>query len=182
MLIFGLLAPPSPAHGEEMKFSELEGWSLNARFRRAQTIQADGKRFAASVDGVWHLTFGPDNGIEFEFNAVGHSPRGSRKAKPIAGTHTLDQPLKTGTRGGGDVIWRFADNTLTFVRTLPSGAFRTQFAFARASDGLTCAFNDAFARETGKGPVRLISPFNGRPVTILSAKVTSSTCKMSRKK
>ena len=72
------------------------------------------------------------------------------------------------------------ESALTFVRTLPSGAYRVNIAFAHAADVPTCTVTGAFARENGRGPIQLISPFSGDRVTILSARQVASNCKVTR--
>jgi hypothetical protein len=78
-------------------------------------------------------------------------------------------------------MWKFADNTLTFVRTFRSGAYRMRFAIARNPAGLTCAATGAFARENGDGTIRMESA-SGREVTLVGANPVSSSCKIVRKK
>jgi len=180
-LVACLLAFPAPASSQEVTFSDLEGMTIEASFKRDQINDAGaGRQVPAQVDGNWTVTVTAGTQIHFTYNATGHGAQGSKKAAPLGGTAVLNQSWKATSSVQGELVWDFAGGTLSFVRTLPSGAYRAQFAFARGSGGLTCAYRDAFAREQGKGPVRLLSPYSGEMTTIISTKVVTSSCKVSR--
>jgi len=126
----------------------------------------------------WKISVEAPNRVEVTVRSTARGPRGTRQAEPNTGMFTLDQPRGVRSRGGGEALWTFADGTLTFTRTFQSGAYRSHFAFANAAEGLACTATGAFARERGKEEIRLESPFGGGMVGIVSAKQTSSSCKV----
>ena len=121
-------AVPDSAQGEELKFSDLQGLTITAQSRRQQTVKVDGRQMAMELDGAWQVKILPDNRVYFSFESTAHTPRGSSKATPLVGSTPLDAIAKTQARGGGDRVWRFSNDTLTFIRTYLSGAYRASFA------------------------------------------------------
>jgi len=172
-----LAGPLGPAAGEPMTVADLEGTALQAEVAFDQTARRQGRTALVKTTQRWMLKVDPDRTVTFQLESTARSPMGTRNAEPSRGMFTLDESRQVmGTRGRGEGVWTFADGTLTFVRTLLSGAFRVAFALRREGDRLTCAVEASFARETGGGPVRLRSPYTGDEVTILQAKQMSSSC------
>jgi hypothetical protein len=174
----GLLALGPPAAAEGVELSDLDGVVVEADIHREQEVRRNGRTFSNRVHQRWKLSIDGKT-IEFTNQATNRGPRGTRKTRPNSATFTLDESREVGSRGGGEALWTFADGVLTFVRTFRSGAYRVKFAFARGSDGLTCAVDAAYAREDGR-PIRLRSPFGGGEVTIVDARQTSSSCRVSK--
>jgi hypothetical protein len=166
-----------PAAGE-VKLSDLEGSVIEAVVDRDQIVRRGGQTFPVRIQQTWKISVDAENTIDVTIRSTAQGPRGTRRAEPNSGTFVLDKPQQVRSRGGGDALWTFAEGTLTFTRTFPSGAFRSHFAFANGPDGLTCTASGAFARERGKEEIKLESPFGGGLVSILSAKQASSSCKV----
>jgi hypothetical protein len=162
----------------EVNFSDLEGAVIEAVIDRDQIVRRGEQTFPVRIQQKWRISIHAENTIDLTVRSTARGPRGTRQAEPNTGTFILDHPRAVRTRGGGDAVWTFAGGTLTFTRTFPSGAFRSHFAFANGSEGLTCTASGAFARERGKEEIRLESPFGGGMVNIVSAKQTSSSCKV----
>jgi hypothetical protein len=175
-----LLVLPGSAAAEPLAEAELEGIALQAEISMDQTVRRQGRTGSANVTQRWKLTVEPDRTVSFTMDATARTPRGTRKADPARGVFTLDEPRQVRSRGGGEALWKFSDGKLTFLRTLPAGAFRVSFALERAGDRLTCKVDAGYAREDGRGPIRLESPFGGEEITIVNAKQVSSNCKLSR--
>lgn len=172
-----------PASSEEVKFSDLEGMVIEAALTRQQVVsRVPGQQFSARVESSWRIGIKPENQLDVTFNATAFTPRGKREARPLASTVTLDEKLPTQASGGGERMWSFADSALTLMRTYPAGAYRIIFSFVAGPNGITCSAKEAFAREAGKGEIRLESPFGGGQVTIISAKQVASRCKVSKQK
>src|SRR5262249_19632454 len=169
------------ARCQEIKFADLEGTTVATEITFDQMIRRDAMKFATKLTQVWKISPGENKAVDFTMDSTARGAFGTRKAKQLVGSFELDESRSVANRGGGDVLWTFADGTLTFVRTLPSGAYRMHIAFAHGPDGPTCTVTGAFARENGTGPIQLISPFNGDRITILSAKQVASSCKVGRK-
>ena len=168
------------AHSQEVKLADVEGMTVATEITLDQLVEREGMKRSVKIHQVWKVSVGEKKAIDFTMDSTARGPGGTRKAKQIVASLDLDEPRQTASRGGGEALWTFADGALTFVRTLPSGAYRMHIAFARAPDGLTCTVTGAFARENGTGRIRLLSPFSGEWTTILSAKQVASSCKVSR--
>jgi hypothetical protein len=180
--ILGLATLTFPASAQPVAFSELEGLAIEADIHRAQDVRRQGKTAAVRIHQNWKFSMGPEKAIALNVNTTAQTPKGRRTGEPNIGTFTLDEPRKVPSRGGGEAVWKFADGTLSFIRTFPSGAYRAHFAFVRAPSGFTCSVTEGFARENGKGEIRLESAVGGGEITILSTKQLPSTCKVSKKK
>jgi hypothetical protein len=175
-----LLGGPVPAAGEAVTLDDLAGMVVEAESVRDQTVQLERGPTMVKVNQTWKLKVDPDRTVTFTTTSIGRTQRGTQKSAPTGGVFTLDEQRDVRNRGGGLAVWTFADGTLTFRRTFPAGAFRASFAFARGPEGLTCTVDSAYAREDGSGPIRAISPFGGREVTIVSAKQVSSDCRVTK--
>ena len=161
--------------------SDLEGLVIEADIHREQEVRRQGGTRSVRIHQNWKLSVDADKTLEFTLNTTSRGPGGgTRTAEPNFGSFKLDESRKVTSRGGGEAVWKFADGTLTFIRTLPSGAFRVNYAFTRGPSGLTCTVTDAYARENGIGEIRMTSAFGGE-VTIISTKQLPSTCKVTRK-
>jgi hypothetical protein len=168
------------ARAQAVTMDDLAGHFVVADIYRQQTVRRDGRTATVKVHQNWAFSINSEHAIALTMNVTAETPRGTRKAKPRSNTFVLDETVKVKARGGGQAVWTFADNTLTFTRTFPAGAYRAHFAFARGPKGLTCRVTEAFAREGGKGELKMDSPFGGE-VTILSTKQLPSTCRIAKK-
>jgi hypothetical protein len=178
IVCLGALSPRASA--EAVTLSDLEGIAVEADVHREQTVRRKDGTASMRIHQNWKFSV-TDETVEHTIQNTTHGPRGTRKAEPNSGTFMLGESREVASRGGGEAVWTFADGTLTFVRTFPSGAYRANFAFSHGPSGLTCSVTAGFAREDGKGEIRLQSPFGGGEVTILSSKQLPSTCKVSKK-
>jgi hypothetical protein len=169
----------SSAAGQAITVADLEGAIIEAEIVRAQTVRRDGRTIDLRIRQSWRITVDVDNVVSLKTRTTSYGPRRTREEQQ-SGTYTLDEPQHIKSRGGGEAAWTFADQTLTFVRTYPSGARRVTFVFARVSNGLTCAASFAFARQEGGAPVRVKS-LSGHEQTIVRAQQVSSNCKVTQK-
>jgi hypothetical protein len=164
-----------PASSEAVTFADLAGMLIDADIHRSQDVRRDGKSFSIQAHQNWKIAVGADRTIDLTVNTTVNGPRGTQKAPPNAGRFTLDESRSVQSRGGGQGAWSFADGTLSFIRTFPSGAYRAHFEFSRSDAGITCKVTEAFAREVGANAITLESPFGGQ-VTIINSNQLSSTC------
>jgi hypothetical protein len=179
-ILLGLLQL-SPALAQPVSLSDLEGSTIQAEVDREQKIRREGNLRSVRIHQGWRIVIRPDKLIENTVDTTADTPRGTRKARQNSGMFTLEEPRPVASRGGGEAVWKFANGTLTFIRTFPSGAYRVHFAFARTSSGLTCTVTEAFARQDGRGEIKLQSAFGDGEVTIVSAKQLASSCKVEKK-
>jgi hypothetical protein len=176
-----LAALSASTSAQAVSLSDLDGLIVEADVHRDQNMWRQGGRVSVKVNQSWKISFGNENSIRFAVNTTVRTSDGIRTAPQNAGTFTLDEPREVASRGGGEAVWTFLDETLTFIRTFRSGAYRIHFAFARGSSGLTCTVTEAFAREGENGEIKMQSPFGGE-VSIISTKQLPSSCKVSKKR
>ncbi len=131
-----LLVFSAPASAQAITFSDLEGISVVADIHRDQKNRRQNGIVSVRVHQNWRFSIGADRKIELTVSSTVHTPQGARKVPPNTGTFILDEPRRIPSLGGGEAMWSFADGTLTFVRTFPSGAYRAHFAFTRRGTGL----------------------------------------------
>jgi len=170
-------APPS----QPLTFADLEGLEISAKTVREQVVRREGRQFPVRVHADWNVIIGAQGSITQTYVSEAHTLRGIRRAKPLAGSFTLDQVREVHGLGVGQAVWRFEDATLTFLRSFKEGAYRSTITFARVPEGLTCSAAESFAREKGTGPIVLNSPIEGVQTTIISSKQVSSTCRVRKR-
>jgi len=175
-----ILVPSLAARGQPVSLSDLEGATIDADVVRAQLIERHSHTFSVTVRQHWRVAIFPEGRVQLTFNTSAQGPFGERVAPQSGGPFALNQSREVRSRGGGQAIWLFTGNKLTFIRTFPSGALRMRFAVFRGPSGLSCNASGAFAREVGKGPVRLVSPFGGGEIAVLRSRQTSSSCKITK--
>ncbi len=180
MALFFILVPSLEARGQPVSLSDLEGSTIEADVVRAQLIERQSHTFSVTLRQHWRIIISPDGQIQLKFDSSARGPFGERVAPSSGGFFAVNQLREVRSRGGGQAIWLFAGNKLTFIRTFPSGALRMHFAVFRGRSGLSCSANGAFAREVGKGPIRLESPFGGGEIAILRSKQISSSCRLTK--
>jgi hypothetical protein len=163
-----------------VKFSELEGMTILVHMVRAQTNRRNGRNITIRIESDWKVDIEADNTLRLRLTQTAHTPRGKRDDSPRGGQFTIGEPASVPSRGGGQAVWRYADNTLLFLRTFPKGAFRTSFEIARDGDAFTCKASQSFLRENGTGPIVVDLPA-GR-VSVVGHKELSATCKVSKTK
>jgi hypothetical protein len=188
ILLLGLIGMSTQALGEAatsqtvtpgaVTFDELEGFIIEANIVRDQLTQRDGRQVPQQAYTSWRIVIGPGLSIQSTVNATFHNPHGQSKAEPLTGSFILDQSRHVGSRGGGQGIWHFEEQTLTFTRTFEQGALRIKFAFFRKDEALSCQASESFARENGTGPIAMRSAIDGQPVMIVRAKQISSNCRI----
>jgi hypothetical protein len=178
--IVGIAIGPAYA-AEVVALADLEGAMVEADVHRDQIVRNQKGTTSLKMQQTWQVSIDDQKYVEYKVTTTRRGPGGTQTAKPNLSTRALDEPYKTPSRGGGEALWAFTDGTLIFTRTFPSGAYRLKFAFAKGQSGLTCTVTEAFARENGRGEIKMISPFSGNEVTIVSAKQLPSTCHVTRK-
>ena len=168
-----------PATRGAVTFDELEGFIVEANVVRDQLTERGGRRISQQAHTNWRIVIGPRVSIQSTVNVTIYNPNGQRKAEPVVGSFMLDESRHVNSRGGGQGLWHFEEQTLTFTRTLGQGAFRIKFSFSRGNgESLSCEANESFARENGVGRITMQSAIDGQPVVIVRAKQISSTCRV----
>jgi hypothetical protein len=148
---------------------------------REQIVLRENRKFPVKVQGDYRIVIGPGDKIHSTFTPSVHRAAGRRVGETRSGLFTLGQEREVKTSGGGQGVWTYADQTLTYRRSFKQGAYRMTIAFARHANGLTCSASEAFARENGVGAIVLDSAMDGLPTTIVSASPVSSTCRVMKR-
>jgi hypothetical protein len=183
LLVVGWLALlPTAAHTQNVTPADLEGYAVDTRVVMDQRIRRDGREFNVQMHLRGRILLEPDNVISFEFSATSFGPRGSRQAPVQKGRGLLGKVVEARNFDGGQVVWVFEDGALTTLRTFGNaGGFKRTISFERdGADAFTCRINAAHLREEGVGRVATRSRVDNAPVTILSSKQASSSCKVSK--
>jgi hypothetical protein len=175
-----LIVALASAFAQAVTWSDLQGMTIEADVHREQTIRHNDRTVSERIHQRWKVSTDSDRSLHVTFGVTVRTPKGTKNAPPNSSKFTLDEVRAVWFLGEGEALWTFGDETLTFTRSLPSGAFRAYFAFARAPSALTCAVTVAFGRQDGKGEIKFQSQFGVGEITILSARQLPSTCKVSR--
>jgi hypothetical protein len=179
LVALSVFVSASAATALDIVVADLAGVAIEAEIFRDQLVQRAGRSFNVQVKQTWDIQVGEDHQtLTTKAGTTATSPRGTQTAKPNIGSFLLGQARPVPSRGGGTAMWNFADATLTFTRTFPSGAYRAHFALARGPDGWTCTAAEAFARENGSKPIRLQSAFGDGELILISAKQVGARCKI----
>ena len=180
---FGQDATGNSATNKAVTFAELEGSIVDAEIVRQQVIRRAGSTFPVRVQSILKMAIGSDGKFDVTWHTVNDTPRGVFQGKTVSISGTVNQEAKVpkDNLDGGIGVWLFSDGTLTSLRTFKvAGAFKRDISFSRTAEGFVCTANEAFAREKGSGPVVFNSPVDDVPVTIVSWKQLSSTCRVSK--
>jgi hypothetical protein len=173
---------PTMVHAQTVTPADLEGYAIDTRVVMDQRIRRDGRDFNVQMHFRAQIAFEPDNVIQFELSSTGFGPRGSRQAPVRKGRALLGKVVETRNGDGGQATWMFEDGALTTFRIFGNaGGFKRTIRFERdGADAFTCKADAAYVREEGVGRVATRSAVDNVPFTILSAKQTSSSCKISK--
>jgi hypothetical protein len=177
-----LLSSAAPARSQQVTFADLDKALIEAHVVRQQVVRRNGREFPVRNESELQLVIGPGTKIQQTWTPTTHSAGGTKRGRSGTSSFTLEQSRDVGSQGGGKALYLFAEATLTFMRTFKGGAFKRTIAFFRGKDGLTCVAAESFAREEGVGTIFLESWTDGAPVTIVSWKQLSSTCRITADK
>jgi hypothetical protein len=176
-----LFALPQVADAQGVTFADLQGAVVSASVTYMQSRRSERGEFTGEVRQEWRLRLGPGDAIQYTSTITSVGRRGSRSSAPNTGTARLNRPGNASSHGGGHGLWVFMDGTLTFLRTYrEDGAYKRSISFRRGAGGFTCNIRTAFARENGRGAVRLASPVSGARIEVLSSKQIASSCRVSK--
>jgi hypothetical protein len=185
------LALSGSAHGQlktgqttsrgPVTLAELADHAIEMKFVRDQVAKREGGEYPVRIEVDLKVVLGPGDRINWILGNTIHTPNGAQKPKPTSFSSKLEKPEQTRFFGAGHGVWIFSEGILTTLRTYPTGAFKREIKFARAAKGLECTATEGLAREDGAGGVVMTAP-DGRPVTIVSEKLVSSSCRVTRAK
>ena len=181
-LLFGTVTLSPSAWAQAVSLADLEGANIDVGAVHHERIIKNGELRAFELHETGHLTIGAGGTVTVQFQLIAIGPRGARPGKTHSGTQTIGKPGKDSQ--GNDVVWVFANGTLTRLRVFHAGGAggqKTTIAFKRGPDGLRCAFSMPFARENGVGEISRDAAFDDTPIQILEFKTVSTSCSVAKR-
>jgi hypothetical protein len=176
----GQEAPDKSAKEMPPLLAELQGVTINAAVVHQQVLKRDDKQFPQQSRFDLRLSIKGDR-IEGTISPSGHGPRGPYQGKVQPVSATLDKPQASKNFGGGNGIWFVNESGLTNVLVFRGGgAFRREITFTHADGGLACTIKETFARENGAGPITWRASADGLPLTLISDRQVSSSCRVKK--
>jgi hypothetical protein len=180
--VLGAVAVAPSAWAQAVSLAELEGANIDVGAVHHERIIKNGALREFELRETGHLTIGAGGTVTTQFQIVSVGPRGERPGATRGGTQTIGKPGKD--KQGNDVVWVFANGTLTRLRVFHAGGAGGQkmtFAFKRGPDGLRCSFSMPFARENGVGEISRDAAFDDTPIKILEFKTVSTSCSVAKR-
>jgi hypothetical protein len=180
---FGVVTLSPSAWAEAVSLADLEGAAIDISSVHQEKIIRNGQLRSPELHTTGHLTIGAGGTVTAQFQSTAVGAFGTRVGATRSGTHTIGKPGKDNQ--GNDVVWIFANGTLTRLRVHHAGGEGGQkmtFVFRRSPDGLRCSFSMPFARETGgAGEIRKDAAVDGAPIQILEFRPVSSSCSVAKR-
>jgi hypothetical protein len=177
--ILPLLAIAQPAFAQDaVTLADLQGATMQAVSISQRTLKREGRSFSDRYEADWTVVFTAPDTIQVTFVGISNTPRGVFKTPVESGAARLEKPGPIATRGGGHRVWIFDNGVLTFLRTFEIGGMKSEFSFAKAKTGLSCAAKVEWVREAGMPAVVLKSFVDNVRTEIYDAKQMSSTCQV----
>ena len=171
-----LMPAPIPEPARAVTLEELKGASLQVRVTYNMRIRRAEGEFPTQATHVMKFKIDEEGRIAGEVNRTVTTPRGPR-------TRTHPMKARIGKPGepamGGDGLWLIDGDKLVLLRAFDAGGFKAEIEFKGSGQAMTCSYRAPFVREDGKN-IRMQQGVVGGPVTILSAKQTSSDCRVTR--
>jgi len=180
-IIFGLCVLSTSAWSQTVTLSELEGRPIEFGSVHQMKTFRDGRTWFNQLHTVGRAVIGPEGKITTRFQNTAVFPNGVKRVGPVRDlTSTIGAPAK---RRFGEMVWVFADGTLTRLLVFDDGAggHKLTLAFERQPDGLSCTYSMPWMREDGVGEIRADSVVDGMPVKILDFKQLSSRCNVAKR-
>ncbi len=172
-------APALAAAPHGITLSELEGSDLAIRIKRDMVVRRDGRQASIGVEADFGVRVAAGGAIEQTYVSTADTPFGKRRGEKIVSAFTLDQARPAQEQGGGEAVWTLRNDTLTWVRTLRTGAYRLDVSLVRGANGLTCTARETFT-QSGGGGIAMNSSIDGRPMTVIRSRQLSASCRVTR--
>jgi hypothetical protein len=170
--ILVLTAAPSGA----LTMDDLQGITIQTRVNYDMRIRRKEGTFDTQMTMVWKFKFDETGRVTGDMTRTVTTPRGPRtRTTPMKGR--IGKPGEPAT--GGQGIWLIDGEKLILLRAFDAGGFKAEIEFSGAPPQMKCTIRAPFVREEGSANIRAQSVVGG-PVTILSARQTSSDCRVAR--
>ena len=177
----GLLAMPCLAQAQAVTFADLEGQTVTARFVYAQNVRLidQGRTINNESRTTMTLAIGPGSRIVQDYQIQVVAPNGREFNSP---TGKIEAELNKPTRWQhGEMVFVFENESLVRLQTFNKGGRKITISFKQSTSGLTCRVDAPFSKEEGAdGGVDTTSQTTRERIEILSAKTTSSSCRVAK--
>jgi hypothetical protein len=178
-----LLGCASAAIAQPIALEDLAGSVIETRVVIDRMVRKSGETFASQLQLDDKVTMHTAETLQLTSVATSRSKgnvnRGAASTSPI---RTIGQTQSANMgRGEGHGVWIYEEGRLVQLRTYKSGALKRTITFTRKPDGIGCAVEHRWVLEEGKRTIEVTSGVDGLPLTILSFKQTSSTCRLNKK-
>lgn len=172
---------PALAFAQAITPADLEDHVVETSVTMDRRLQMRGREVPNRLDMRLRVKFLRDNAIEFQMTSTSHMRRGAKDGPVLKGQVVLGVIYDARSNDGGQAAWYFEHGTLTSLRTFgDAGGFKRTISFSRNAKGLNCTASASYFHEDGIGRIATRSVIDNAPLTILSAKQVSSTCKVSK--
>lgn len=180
-VLAALMAAPSFAQAQAVTFADLEGQTVTAYFVYAQNVRLldQGRTINNESRTTMTLAIGPGSRIAQEYKIQVVAPNG-REVGGFTGhiRAELNKPTKW---QHGEMVFVFENDSLIRLQTFNKGGRKITISFKKSPSGLTCSVDAPFSKEEGAGGgVDTTSQTTKQRIEILSAKTTSSSCRVAR--
>ena len=171
------------AAAEDLSLDDLQGITIHTsvsyvgRFRNARGEAPGGFTTRGEIK------IGPGAAIATKFvrDTYADTPRGR-----VTGSLTRSGTTEIGKSremndGSGAVVWLIEGQSLVALRVYEVGGVAIRIKFEKAGTDYVCSVDAPMAREVGAGPTKDKSAMQGGgKVEVISAKVTASSCRVSK--
>ena len=177
------LVTGSAAAEEPVSLQDVEGSVIEYRVVIDRMVRKSGRDFASQLQLDNKVEMREGGKLVLTTTATSRSTGGVRRGQTrTTPVRSLNQTNTTDMgRGQGHGVWIFEPGRLTHLRTYKTGAMKETLTFARGPKGLTCTATHGWALEEGKRTIEVTSAVDGLPLTILSFRQVSQSCRVTGK-
>jgi hypothetical protein len=167
---------------QEITLKDLVGTTITSTVWRAQVQRSAGKEYSGTVKSDVEIIVGNwGDPVQFTQTGTWFGSNGRTSTWTARGSGFPGKPGAIPGSGGGDGVGFLQNGTIYVIRTFKAGGFKFEFKLSRRSKGLTCTSRETYLRERGTHAIRLNSNVSGRPLVIVSDKLISSTCQVTKR-
>lgn len=179
----GVISDIAPLPADESRvaigLAEIEGMTISTKSLHENSIQPPGGGVIASrVSQTFNIKIISKETIEVQRESQvldeNDKPRG-----PALGGSRMFKLGKEEAVQGGEAVWRFEDSALFSIASLSEGGYRIVLPIFMQDNLLKCIALSGYAREDGRGAVRIVGA-KGVLVEVLSSRKISSSCEVKR--
>jgi len=171
---FCFMAGANPASGQAINAEALQGATIVATVNYETHGRFGGQEYTGPTSVTYQLVIGAGGAYTGSVTRSGHRATATQQF-----SGTLGRAREAKGSISGHVVWLLSGNTLTMLRTFEIGGKNTTITFGPGAQ--SCTVRSPFMREVGAGSsIRREALRGGGTTEIISAKQTSSSCRVTR--